>query len=191
VSALGFFLTWWGVFLLAALDASLLVFLPFGIDAAVIYMAARHRETFYVYALIATAGSIAGAAFTYWVGRKAGEAGLERHVSARRLEALKRRVRDAGALAMAIPAALPPPFPLTPFVLTCGALEVSPARLAIAFGTARLLRFMLEASLASIYGRRVLFVLESPAFAYVIGGFMVMAIAGTAISVVALWRRTR
>jgi hypothetical protein len=34
-----FFLTWWGAFLLGALDSSMLFFLPFGIDTVVIYLA--------------------------------------------------------------------------------------------------------------------------------------------------------
>ena len=32
-AAFRFFLTWWGAYLLAALDASMVFFLPFGIDA--------------------------------------------------------------------------------------------------------------------------------------------------------------
>jgi hypothetical protein len=34
---LSFFLTWWGAFLLSALDSSLVFFMPFGVDALVIY----------------------------------------------------------------------------------------------------------------------------------------------------------
>jgi GDP-mannose 6-dehydrogenase len=39
-----FFLTWWGTYLIAALDASMMFFLPFGVDAVVIFLAARDRE---------------------------------------------------------------------------------------------------------------------------------------------------
>ena len=75
-AAFGFFLTWWGVFLMAALDTSMLFFLPFGIDALVIYLAARNESLFWLYPVLATAGSLAGAAVTYWIGRKLGEVGL-------------------------------------------------------------------------------------------------------------------
>lgn len=36
-SLFGFVLTWWGTFLIAALDASIVFFLPFGVDAIVIF----------------------------------------------------------------------------------------------------------------------------------------------------------
>ena len=55
-SIFSFFLTWWGAFLIAALDASMLFFLPFGVDAVVIYMSARDEEWFWLYPLVATAG---------------------------------------------------------------------------------------------------------------------------------------
>ena len=86
---LSWFLTWWGTFLIAALDASMVFYLPFGVDALVIYQAAHNENLFWVYPLLATAGSIAGAAITFWIGHKAGESGLERVVSSRRLNALR------------------------------------------------------------------------------------------------------
>ena len=187
----GFFLSWWGAFLFAALDSSVFFFLPFGIDTLVIYLAARERDRFWLAPLMATAGSVAGAAVTYWMGAKAGEAGLPRFAPRRRIDRVKARVKNAGAFAMALPAALPPPFPLTPFVLTCGALGVSRVRLLAVFGGVRLLRFGVEALLARQYGNRILDVLQSDAFRVVIGGFAVVAVGGTIASAVVLWRRTR
>ena len=55
-AAFGFFLTWWGAFLMAALDTTLLFFLPFGIDALIIYLAARDLDLFLMYPLLATDG---------------------------------------------------------------------------------------------------------------------------------------
>jgi hypothetical protein len=92
---------------------------------------------------------------------------------------------------MAFAALLPPPFPLTPFVLTCGALEVDRR---IFFGTfiaMRVVRFGAEATLARLYGRGVLRILESDRFQMVIVAFIVIAVVGTAISAVLLWRSTR
>jgi len=191
-AAFGFFLTWWGAYLLALLDATLVFFLPFGVDALVIYLSARHNGMlFWIYPLLATAGSITGAAFTYWVGRKAGEIGLERFVPSRRFERLRTRVQKQGAVAMAFAALLPPPFPLTPFVLTCGALEVDRRIFFGTFALMRLIRFGSEAALARVYGRGVLRVLESEQFQTVIIGFIVVAVIGTLISAVMLWKSTR
>jgi membrane protein YqaA with SNARE-associated domain len=176
---------------MAALDASLVFYLPFGVDALVIFQAARDERLFWIYPLLATAGSMAGAAFTFWIGRRAGEAGLQRLVPARRLSALRRRVREGGAVAMAIPALLPPPFPLTPFILTCGALAVSRWHFFATFGVVRLLRFGAEATLARTYGAGVLRILESESFRRVVIGFVVVAVIGTAVSGWLLWRSTR
>jgi membrane protein YqaA with SNARE-associated domain len=190
-TAFAFFLTWWGAFLMAALDSSMLFFLPFGIDALVIYLVARNHDLFWAYPLLATAGSVCGAAITYWIGKKVGEVGLERLVSGKRLERVRHKVRDSGAIAMALPAVLPPPFPLTPFILTCGALQVDVWRFFLTFGTVRLLRFGAEAILAYVYGRRILRVLESDTFQMIVIGFIVVAVIGTIGSGVMLWRSTR
>ncbi len=185
------FLSWWGAFVLGAIDSSLLFFLPFGNDMLVVYLSARHSEIFWIYPVLTTAGSVLGAWGTYWIGHRAGEAGLERFVPAKRLERLKARVRNTGAVAMAVPAVLPPPFPLTPFVLTCGALEVNAARFFLVFGAARLIRFGVEGFFARRYGDGVLSVLRSRPFEWTVGGFIVLAVGGTIVSGVVLWRRTR
>jgi membrane protein YqaA with SNARE-associated domain len=184
------FLTWWGAFLVGALDSSLVFFMPFGIDALVIYLSARDENLFWLYPLLATAGSVAGAAVTYWIGHKIGDAGLERMVEPHRLERLRARVRNKGAVAMAIPALMPPPFPLTIFTLTCGALAVNRWLFLAVFGAMRLLRFSVEATLARVYGRGIVRVLESEGFQFVIIGFIVITIIGTAVSAVMLWRKT-
>jgi membrane protein YqaA with SNARE-associated domain len=176
--------------MIAALDATMLFFLPFGVDAVVVYLSARNEDLFWLYPLLATAGSTAGAATTYWIGKKIGDVGLDRYVSERRLTRIKARVRDSGAIALAVPALMPPPFPLTPFILTCGALNVNPWRFFGIFAAMRLLRFSTAAGLAVIYGRGILRVLESDAFQLVIAGFIVIALLGTAASAVLLWRST-
>lgn len=189
-SLFAWFLSWWGTFLIAGLDTTMVVFLPFGVDAVVIYQAARDRELFWLYPFLATAGSVAGAATTYWIGWKAGDAGLERYVPKRRLERLRRRVRDSGAVALAVPAVLPPPFPLTPFILTCGALQLNPWRFFGIFTLMRALRFGTGTALALVYGRGILNVLESDTARIVIGVFVAVAAIGTVASAVVLWRST-
>jgi membrane protein YqaA with SNARE-associated domain len=191
VRFLAFFLTWWGAFVIAALDTSMLFFLPFGVDAVVIYLSARDEQLWWVYPILATAGSLAGATLTFWIGRKMGEVGLERFIPERRLERVRCRVRDKGAIALALPALLPPPFPLTPFILTCGALEVDRWKFFATFGTIRLLRFGAEAVLARVYGRGILRVLQSDTFQAVVIAFIVVAVLGTIVSGVLLWRSTQ
>jgi membrane protein YqaA with SNARE-associated domain len=165
--------------------------MPFGVDALVIYLAARDENLFWIYPLLAAAGSVLGAATTFWIGHKAGEVGLDRLVSRRHLDRLRCRVRDKGAIALALPAIIPPPFPLTPLVLTCGALKVDPTRFFVTFAAMRLLRFSIGAALARIYGRGILRVIESQQFQTVVIGFIVLAVLGTIVSGVVLWRNTQ
>ena len=77
-SFLAYFLTPPGLVVLAALDSSMIFFLPLGIDFAVIILAAKRPELFWLYAVMATIGSVMGAAVTFWIGRKVGEHGLSR-----------------------------------------------------------------------------------------------------------------
>ena len=180
-----------GVVVLAALDSTLFFSLPFGIDAAVIILAARMRELWWIVPLLATSGSIAGAALTFWMGAKIGEQGLERWVPEKRLAQVRARVRTKGAVALAVLDLIPPPFPFTPFVLAAGALEVQPRTFFVTLTVCRLFRFGLEAALALVYGQRILTALDSDLFHDIVVFFIGIAIALTALSLVQVVRATR
>jgi membrane protein YqaA with SNARE-associated domain len=189
-SVLGYFLSPVGIVLMGVLDASMVFFLPLGIDFIVIIMAARRPDWFWLYALLATLGSLIGAAGTFWSGRKAGEKGLSRFVSARRLERVKSRV-DRGAFVVAGMGLIPPPFPFTPFVLASGALGMKPWSFLGALAAVRTLRFGVEAALASYYGRGILAWMRTPTFRMVVGVFIAVAVIGTIVSAVMLFRGSR
>jgi membrane protein YqaA with SNARE-associated domain len=184
-------LTWWGAILLGALDSSLFVFIPFGNDAVVVYLCARDPSLFWLYPLLVTAGSVAGAAGTYLIGVKIGDEGLSRFVAKRRLERLRKRVKGIGAFAMGLSAILPPPFPMTAFVLTSGALKVGMTRFFLVFTVARLIRFGIEAALARRYGTSVLRVLESNVAHQILIGLVILSIVGTVAGIVQAWRSTQ
>ena len=180
-----------GVFVLAALDSTLFFSMPFGIDTAVIVLAARLGALWWIVPLLATSGSVLGAALTFWMGRKIGDHGLERWVSARRLTPVRARVRKKGAVALAVLDLIPPPFPFTPFVLAAGALEVKPRLFFVTLTICRIFRFGLEAALAATYGRRILDALDSDLFHEIMMFFVVIAIALTLLSLVQVVRATR
>jgi membrane protein YqaA with SNARE-associated domain len=189
-SILGYFLSPLGLVLMGALDASMVFFLPLGIDFVVILMAARRPELFWLYALLATLGSVAGAAGTFWVGRKAGQKGLTRFVNPRRLKQVKMQV-DKGVFVIAGLALIPPPFPFTPFVLASGAFGMNTWSFFGALALARALRFGVEAGLAARYGRGVLRWMRTPTFQMVVTALIVLAVIGTIVSAVVLVRSSR
>jgi membrane protein YqaA with SNARE-associated domain len=180
-----------GLFVLAALDATVFFSLPFGVDAVVIILAARLSGSAWMVPLLATAGSVAGAAVTFWMGVKIGDAGLERYVSPKRLEGIRERIRGSSAIALATLSIIPPPFPFTPFVLAAGALDVPTTTFFTAFFLCRLGRFGLEALLAVWYGRRILRWLDSQLFQDIVAGCIVLAVILTAVSLVRVFRPRR
>jgi membrane protein YqaA with SNARE-associated domain len=180
-----------GVVVLAALDSTLFFSLPFGIDAAVIILAARRHALAWLVPLLATCGSIAGAALTFWMGAKIGENGLERYVSPGRLERVHAKVSRSGAVALAVLDLIPPPFPFTPFVLAAGALEVKASMFFVTLAVCRLARFGLEAALAVLYGRQIVAWLDSELFHDIVFGCVALAAALTVWSIVRLVRSTR
>jgi membrane protein YqaA with SNARE-associated domain len=189
-SFLGYFLTPVGIVLMGVLDASMVFFLPLGIDFVVILMAARQPELFWLHALLATLGSVIGAGGTFWIGKKVGEKGLTRFVRPRRLDRVKARV-NRGAFVVAALALIPPPFPFTPFVLAGGALGMNAWRFFTALAGVRLLRFGVESALASHYGSQILRWMQTPMFRAVVGVFITLAVIGTVVSAVALTRGSR
>jgi membrane protein YqaA with SNARE-associated domain len=189
-SILGYFLSPAGIVLMGVLDASMVFFLPLGIDFVVILMTARKPELFWLYALLATLGSLIGAAGTFWVGKKAGEKGLSRFVNPRQLDRVKARV-SRGAFVVAGLALIPPPFPFTPFVLASGALGMNPWSFFGALAGVRLFRFGVEAALASHYGTAILRWMKTPTFQTTVGVFIALAVIGTIVSAVLVWRSSK
>jgi membrane protein YqaA with SNARE-associated domain len=187
---IAFFVSPAGVVVLAALDSTMFFSLPFGIDAVVIILAARLRALAWVVPLLATAGSVAGAALTFWMGVKIGEKGLDRYVARQRLEKVRRTINTKGAVALAALDLIPPPFPFTPFVLAAGALEVRTTMFFVTLTGCRLFRFGLETALALLYGRRILSWLDSEIFHDVVTACIFLAIVLTILSTVQLVRST-
>ena len=185
------FLTPSGLVILGALDSSLIFFLPLGIDFAVIVLSARKPELSWMYALLATAGSVIGVAGTFWIGRKIGEHGLTRLVNPARLRRIQNRVKKRAAVSVGALAMIPPPFPFTAFVLTSGAIGAGAWTFFVSVVVARVLRFGIEGALAAVYGRQILRWMESPIFEVFVGTLIGLAVVGTAVSAILVVRSTR
>jgi membrane protein YqaA with SNARE-associated domain len=181
-----------GIVILAALDSTLFFWLPFGIDAATIVLAMRGVAPWWAVAVLATIGSVAGAAITFWMGAKAGDAGIERFVPAKRLDGARRRI-NARPSAVVLPALslVPPPFPFTPIVLAAGALDVKASTFFPVLAASRLLRFGTEAYLARRFGPRTLDWLQSPLVQNAVLAFAALAAVLTTVTIVRIVRSTR
>jgi membrane protein YqaA with SNARE-associated domain len=190
-SFFGYFFSPVGLAVLGALDSSLVFFVPFGVDAVVILLAAADPDRFWMYPVLATAGSLAGAAVTFYVGRRLGEPGLRRMIKPDHLERMQRRVSTHVAVWSALLGLIPPPFPFKFFILACGALDASKVHFFVGLAAARLARFSVDAWLAQRFGERITAWFESDAFQWVVGGFIFIVVVGSVISAIKLYKSTR
>ena len=176
---------------MGAMDASVVFFLPLGIDFVLIILTARKPELFWLYPLLATTGSVLGAGLTFWIGRKVGEHGLTRLVKPSTLKRVEQRVSHKGARSIAVLGVIPPPFPFTAFVLTSGALRINPWTFLTTLAGVRLVRFMVESALAARYGSGLLAFMQSKTFTGIVIGLAALAIIGTIVSAVAVVRSVK
>jgi membrane protein DedA with SNARE-associated domain len=144
-----------GLILMGVLDSSVIP-TPGGLDALTIVLAAREKELWFYYAAMAVIGSVIGGYLTYRLGRKGGEEALERRLSKKRLQSVHSAFERWGFGTVFVPSILPPPFPLSPFLLGAGALNYPLKKYLLALTAGRAIRFTLIAYLASLYGRSLL-----------------------------------
>ncbi|MBI2187492.1 MAG: VTT domain-containing protein [Acidobacteria bacterium] len=140
-----------GLFAIAFLDSSF-ISLPQINDILVVLMVTQHKAWMPYYALMATLGSIAGCYVIYYLAEKGGEAFLRRRVHAGHTERALALYRRHGALALMVPALLPPPAPFKLFVLMAGFAGVRPLRFVLAIGIARGARYLALGLLSLWYG---------------------------------------
>src|SRR5580700_2507753 len=135
---------------LGLVDSSV-VPVPGSMDVLTIVLASRTDEWWWwiYYAVMATVGSVLGGYLTYRLGRKGGEKALEQRLSERKLKKTFKIFERWGFAAIAIPAILPPPIPLVPFLLVAGAMQYSVKKFLLAMTVGRIVRYMILGSLAA------------------------------------------
>ena len=145
-----------GLVLISTVDSS---FVPLPIpgvtDILVILYAANHTNLVLL-VLLATIGSALGGYLSYILAQAGGMAFLEKHVPRRYLNPIKSWVERHSILSVAIPAILPPPMPLSPFVLAAGAIKMDRRKFMTAFTLSRFARHIIAAWLGVHYGKAVL-----------------------------------
>jgi membrane protein YqaA with SNARE-associated domain len=171
-----------GLILLGLVDNSVIP-VTGSMDVLTIWLAARHREPWLYYALMATLGAVIGGYITYALARKGGKETMERKLSKRRATQVTNAFERWGFAAVVIPALLPPPFPFLPFLVAAGAMQYSRKKFLAALVLGRGLRYTIEAYLGFHYGRHILrFFSEyyKPALAILIG----LAVLGAALTLI-------
>lgn len=148
-----------GEVLLGVADASVIP-TPGSLDILLILLVASEPRHWWIYVIAATTGSAIGAYLTYRIGFKGGKEGLEKRIPEKKLAKAYRWSQKYGVGAVAVPALLPPPFPLSPFLLAAGVLKVPKTKFLAAYSAGRLVRYSVVAWLGRRYGRALIHVME-------------------------------
>src|SRR5580700_1905609 len=143
-----------GLILLGIADNSLIP-LPGSTDAAAILLSAHRRDLWIYYAIMATAGAVLGGYLTYRMARKGGKATLEKRLSPRKAKKVYAIFERWGFASVAIPAILPPPFPIVPMLLAAGAMQYPTRKFLAALAVGRGIRYTILAYLGYRYGRHI------------------------------------
>jgi len=176
-----------GLFGVAIIDSSVIPLpLPGSTDLLLLLLTAHRGATVKSViwlAFFALAGSMVGGYLTWHAGQKGGKAALEKYVPQRFLARVTGWVERHGAWSVSLAAILPPPVPLTPFLLAAGALGVARGRFLAAYGVARAIRYGLLAWLGITYGRHIVRLWQkeqsdwSTTILWIYGGLLVLGIS--------------
>jgi membrane protein YqaA with SNARE-associated domain len=169
-------------FPLGLLDMSVIP-APGSFDALLIVFTAAHKQLWWYYAIMATAGSVFGAWPTFEIGRKGGEEALEKRLGAGRSKKIFSVFQRWGFWSLIVGAVAPPPMPATAFVLTAGALNYPWHQFLVAWILGRLFRYTLLAWVTERYGRHIFHWLR----AYYQPALWSIAAGGVIAGAIALW----
>ncbi|HVP43305.1 MAG TPA: VTT domain-containing protein [Terriglobales bacterium] len=142
----------WGVFGIAFVDAA---FMGIPMDPVVAGYVYSDQAHFWMYILMASAGSALGSLPLYVIGYKGGELLLAKRISKDRMEKMRDRFEKQEFFALMIPSMLPPPTPFKLFVLSAGVFEMHVTAFLGAIFLGRVLRFGILSALVLAFGPHV------------------------------------
>lgn len=129
----------WGVGAVAMLDSSSI---PVPMDAILALYIWNDKRHFWLYCLVAAAGSAIGGLLPYGLGRAGGELFLLKRINRQKFEQLRDRFERQEFLAVVIPSMMPPPAPWKIFVFAAGVFEMRVSSFLIAVFAGRMLRWL-------------------------------------------------
>jgi membrane protein YqaA with SNARE-associated domain len=177
-----------GLVPLGLLDNSLIP-LPGILDVAAIVLSSRQGHLWLYYGLMAATGSVAGGFVTYRLARKGGKEALDRRFSRGKVDRVCNIFGRLGFAAIAIPALLPPPVPMVPFLLAAGAMQYPARKFLAALTVARISRYLILAYLAARYGGQFIAFIAEHGHPAVMA--IILALIATATLVFYFWKGSK
>lgn len=173
-----------GPFLMEVLDCSYL-YLPLANELLLTALLTRGDAGLWwiVYPLMSGAGAAAGVLLLDLPARKAGERGLKKFVDPKKIEWFTARLEKHAGWAIFVASAMPPPFPFRAAMIAASALQSPRVRQLLGVFFGRWLRYTVEALLILHFGRRLVAMMDSKAFDYVVYALTAIAVLGSAITI--------
>lgn len=134
----------WGVLILAVIDSGGIP-LSVGVDALILLLAIRAPETAVLNVTLAVLGSTVGTMLLFYAAQKGGQRYVDREAPESRTGRFRRWFHRYGLLTVFVPAAVPFPMPMKPFVILSGAFGIRPVSIAACVVAGRILRYGGEA----------------------------------------------
>jgi membrane protein YqaA with SNARE-associated domain len=150
-----------GLFSLAILDSSPLPTFG-GPDILIAVLSASHRNPWYEYALVATAGSVIGAYLTFRLARKAGSAYLDHKFKKGRVAAILKLFKKSSDGVLLASCAIPFPFPTSMLFAAAGVSNYNLGKFLAIVVFGRGIRYAAIALVADHYGRHFIRALRHP-----------------------------
>jgi membrane protein YqaA with SNARE-associated domain len=150
-------LGFWGAGAIAFVDAAAF---PVPMDLILAGYVWADRKHFYLYVVVAAAGSALGGLVPFFLGRAGGELFLMKRINRDRYEQLRDRFEKQEFLAMMIPSILPPPTPWKLFVFAAGVFEMKVGTFVVSVFVGRVIRDLITAILTIEYGPEIVHITE-------------------------------
>jgi membrane protein YqaA with SNARE-associated domain len=150
-----------GLFFLAILDSSPIPTFG-GPDILTAILSASHRNPWYEYAAMATAGSVLGAYITFRLARHAGSAFLDKKFKKGKVSKFLKLFKRWGTGTLAASAAIPIPTPTSMFFAAAGASDYPLGKFLAVVAISRGVRYSVVALVADLYGRHFVRALRHP-----------------------------
>ena len=150
-----------GLFFLAILDSSPIPTFG-GPDILIAILAGSHRNPWYEYAAVATAGSVIGAYITFHIARKAGSAYLNSKFGQGKVSTFLKLFEKSGTGTLVASTAIPFPFPTSMVFAAAGASKYRLSKYIPIVATCRAVRYSAIAIVADLYGRHFIRVIRHP-----------------------------
>jgi membrane protein YqaA with SNARE-associated domain len=177
-----------GLFFLAIVDSSPLPTFA-GPDILTAILSASHRNAWWEFAAVATAGSAIGAYFTFRLARTAGAAYLNSKFKRSKVSAILKLFEQRGAGTLFASTAIPFPFPTSMLFAAAGASNYRTGKFLSIVVVGRAIRYSIIALVADLYGRHFLRILRHPSQYWEWSGLFAILIVAFGVGGILLNRR--